>query len=84
MSHHKFKELLDQSHNWPEYYEFKFIVKVEDKGQVLAHLEGFSISENLSGKGNYVSISARKLMQSPDEIIQVYETIGRIKGVMSL
>lgn len=82
--HPKFKELLDQSYNWPEYYEFKFIVKNEDKDLVLAKLIGFTINETLSKKGNYISISARKLMQGPDEIIQVYETIGQIKGVISL
>lgn len=79
-----FKELLDQSYVWPDYYEFKFIAKTDDKELILAHLSGFQITETPSKKGNYISISARKLMKSTEEVIEVYKTIGAIKGVISL
>lgn len=84
MSHEKFRDLLDQSYQWPDYYEFKFIVKVENKDSVLAILVDFHISENPSKQGNYVSISARKLIKSTQEIIEVYEAMSTIKGVISL
>jgi uncharacterized protein len=84
MSSEKFKDLLDQSYQWPDYYEFKFIIRVEDKSLVLAKLEGFTINETPSKKGNYISISARKLMISTQEVIEVYEVISTIKGVISL
>ncbi len=79
-----FKELLDQTYQWPDYYEFKFIVKMDDKDLVLSKLQGFNITENPSKQGNYISISARKLMKSTDEIIEVYQLMGSIKGVISL
>lgn len=84
MSDEKFRSLLDESNQWPEYYEFKFIVKTDDKQLVLDHLKGFQITEKPSGKGNYVSVSARKLMKSADEIIEVYKSMSAIKGVISL
>ena len=84
MSHEKFRDLLDQSYQWPDYYEFKFIVKIDDKHLVLAKLHGFTITEHLSKNGNYISISARKLMNNPQEIIEVYEVVSTIKGVISL
>lgn len=84
MEHQNFRDLLDQSNQWPDYYEFKFIVKTQDKHLVMAHLEGFSIVETLSAKGNYISLSARKLIKSTDEVIAVYEVMGSIKGVISL
>ena len=84
MSDEKFKGLLDESIQWPDYYEFKFIIKADDKHLILVHLGGFQVTEKPSGKGNYISISARKLMKSADEIIEVYKVMSGIKGVISL
>ncbi len=84
MSDEKFRSLLDESYQWPDYYEFKFIVKTEDKDRILVHLDTFQISEKPSGKGNYISISARKLMKSTDEVIEVYKLMTGIKGLISL
>lgn len=84
MSDEKFRSLLDESHQWPDYYEFKFIVKAEDKDKILAHLSDCQISEKQSGKGNYISISARKLIKSTDEVVEIYKLMSSIKGVISL
>jgi uncharacterized protein len=84
MDNDKFKTLLDESYQWPDYYEFKFIIKTDDKGQILELLQGFTIHETPSKKGNYTSISARKLIHSTDEVIKVYELISPIKGVIPL
>jgi uncharacterized protein len=80
----KFRDLLDQSYQWPDYYEFKFIVKIDDKSMIIEKLDGYTIHETPSKKGNYISISARKLMKSTQEVIEVYEAISTIKGVISL
>lgn len=84
MNYQKFKNLLEQSYQWPDYYEFKFIFKIEDKDSVLKLLVDFHISENPSKKGNYISITARKLIKSTQEVIEVYEAVSTIKGVISL
>lgn len=84
MSDEKFRSLLDESYQWPDFYEFKFIVKVEDKQNILKHLEHFNITETPSKKGNYISISARKLMKSTDEVIDTYKLMSGIKGLISL
>jgi uncharacterized protein len=84
MSHEKFRDLLDQNYQWPDYYEFKFIIRMDDKQLILGKLVGFTIHETPSKKGNYISISARKLMSSTQEVIEVYEVISTIKGVISL
>jgi hypothetical protein len=84
MENDKFRALLDESYQWPDYYEFKFIIKTENKAQILELLHGFTIHETPSKKGNYTSISARKLVKSTEEVIQVYEKIGHIKGVIPL
>ncbi len=84
MSEEKFKNILEGSYQWPDYYEFKFIVKMEDKDKILAQLSEFQISEKQSGKGNYISISARKLIKSTDEVVEIYKRMSSIKGVISL
>jgi hypothetical protein len=80
----KFRVLLDQSYQWPDYYEFKFIVKVDDKNLILERLPGYSILETPSKKGNYMAITARKLMKSTQEVLDVYELMSTIKGIISL
>jgi len=84
VKHEKFRAILEESHQWPDYYEFKFIVKSEDKHLILEKLIGFTITETPSKKGNYVSVTARKLMQSTQEVIDIYEMMGEVKGVISL
>ncbi len=84
MSDEKFRSLLDESYQWPDYYEFKFIIKMEDKHHILVHLEAFHITERPSGKGNYISITARKLIKSTDEVIEIYKLMSGIKGLISL
>jgi hypothetical protein len=80
----KFRDLLDQSYQWPDYYEFKFIVKIDDRELILNRLEGFSVIETPSKKGNYIAITARKLIKSTQEVLDVYEGMSTIKGIISL
>jgi putative lipoic acid-binding regulatory protein len=83
-NHAKFRELLDQNHQWPDFYTWKFIVKAESSSQVVALLAGHEITLKTSEKGTYVSISARKLVQTTDEVLAVYHLISGVPGVMSL
>lgn len=80
----KFRELLDQSYQWPDFYTFKFIVKVENRDQVVALLAGHEVHFKASEKGNYISITSRLFVKSTDEVLKVYETISQVPGVMSL
>lgn len=80
----KFRELLDESYNWPDYYEFKFIVKMAAKDEVLTKLMGFTITETPSKNGNYIAISARRLMKSTDEVLVVYQLMAQVEGIISL
>ena len=80
----KFKSLLDEQMAFPDYYQFKFVVKSDKKENVLELLEGYQVSEKQSKTGKYTSISARKIMNSSDEIIEVYERLSKVKGVITL
>ena len=80
----KFRELLDQSYQWPDYYDFKFIIKIEEKHHLLEKLKGFTVTEKPSKNGNYVAITARKLINNTQEVIETYEVVSTVKGIMSL
>jgi uncharacterized protein len=80
----KLKILLEEQYSWPDYYTFKFILKVEIKEHVLNVLEDHSIEVKNSDKGNYISITSRKLITATEEVIAVYEEVGKIKGVITL
>jgi len=84
MEKEKFLELLDQSYQWPDYYDFKFIIKSVEKDQILSKLSGFNIHETPSKNGTYVSITARKMIYHSHEVIAVYELMRGIKGLMTL
>ena len=80
----KLKNLLDEQVSWPDQYQFKFVVKSHKKQQVLELLDEHTISEKLSRNGKYTSITSKKLLNSSDEVIQVYEKMSRIEGVITL
>lgn len=81
------KEKLNQDSNWPRVYLFKFIIPNDN--QTLAQTEALfgneaQVSINQSRTAKYLSVSAKELMMSADEIIARYERASAIKGVISL
>lgn len=80
----KLQKLLDEQIDWPDYYTFKFIVKSEQKDQVLALLSDHDVAERPSKAGNYVSITSKKRFSSAAEVISVYEQMRAIEGIISL
>lgn len=84
MDFSKFQSLLDEQISFPDYYQFKFVIKEEEKQPLLDLLAGHKIEQKHSKNGNYVSISSRKLFQNSDEIVAVYREVSKIKGIITL
>ena len=80
----KFKTLLDEQNTWPEYYTFKFLVKADKKDQVLSMLSEHKVKIRESKAGKYVSFTSRKLVESSEEVVAVYELMAQVEGIMSL
>jgi len=84
----KLKIALDQVHDWPSMYLFKFIVPSDN--QKVAQLEALfnaktaEIRLRQSKNGNYTSVTAREVMTSAEEVIACYEEAYKIEGVISL
>lgn len=84
MDFKKLRGLLDESYQWPDYYEFKFIIKTSEKHRVKELLLEFKLTETLSKNGKYTSVSAKKLIHKTEEILEIYELVSKIEGVISL
>lgn len=80
----KFQAVLDETMSWPDYYVFKFVVKTDEKGQLLNLLSDQKISEKLSKNAKYTSVTSRKIFNSAEEVVEVYKLIGKLDGIISL
>jgi uncharacterized protein len=83
----KFKQKLVESMSFPGVYMFKFIVKSENRSIALVENlfeAGADILTKESDKGRYTSVTAKVVVISVDEIIEVYRKAALIKDIMFL
>jgi len=83
-SREEFIRILDQEHDWPTWYLFKFIVPRGKEGQVIALFPENKTSVKTSSKGNYRSVTSKVMMSSAHEVLEIYEKAGHIEGVLAL
>ena len=84
----RLKVELDNSNTWPAEYLFKFIVpsvgknvsEVEDAFNCM----GAVIKTTKSKTGKFTSISVDVTVKDADEIIEKYQELAHIKGIVSL
>ena len=79
-----FREKLDQHHQWPSLYVFKFIVPTGKEEDVKKILAPATTTERLSKQGNYTSITAQLIMPSSDSVIAIYQKASLIEGLIAL
>lgn len=78
---------LKEQKNWPMVYLFKFIIPNDNHKLALAQgLFGLEaqVTINKSRTGKYLSISAKEMMISPEEVIERYKKADGIDGLISL
>jgi putative lipoic acid-binding regulatory protein len=80
----EFKEKLEEAHNFPGSYSFKFIVKKEHQNIVEKLVIGAEIRVKPSSGNKYVSITIHAQMNSSEEVINVYKAAKRIDGIIAL
>lgn len=84
----RLKKELDMSNTWPAVYLFKFIVptdaekikKVEDAFDCM----GAVIKTTKSKTGKFTSISVDVTMKDAQEIIDKYQEVATVEGIISL
>ncbi len=75
---------LDETHQWPTQYIFKFIVKTEHLDELVSALPDEPMTTRNSQKANFVSVTMEPVMNSSAEVIEVYRKTAMIKGLISL
>ncbi|MFW6415235.1 MAG: DUF493 family protein [Thermodesulfobacteriota bacterium] len=80
-----FKQKLDQNHNWPDKYMFKFIVPAQKTADIMDLFQKEDhISTRESKNGKYICVTARCLVASSEEVLEVYEKASQIEGVFPM
>jgi uncharacterized protein len=84
----RLKEELANTSMWPSAYLYKFIVPSDNHkiAQVEAAFNnmGAVIHTQQSKTGKYTSISINVDMKNPDAVIQKYQELATIEGIISL
>lgn len=82
------KEKLDNIHNFPQDYLFKFIITSDESKhtEIFRVFDGikYTLSTRDSSKGKYTSITLNAFVMDSDQVINLYKEVGKIEGVMML
>ena len=79
-----FLEKLEGSHQFPDEYTFKFIVKPEHQTRVESLLPGADIKLKPSSGNKYVSVTLSRVMATSQEVVEVYKEANKIEGITAL
>lgn len=79
----KFKNILDKNYIWPAKYPFKFIV-LSEKVDLVKKKINIEFEVKKSSNGKYSSISFEIIANSSQEIIDIYDKLKNIEGLISL
>lgn len=80
-------KLTESIASFPHVYMFKFIVKADNKTLALVEVlfeDDADVQQKESSKGNYISITAKQVVMSIEEIMSIYEKAAAIEGVITL
>ncbi len=79
-----FKEKLLASGQFPMLYMFKFIVPKEREHEIKALFPKNEVEVKSSSGGKYLSVTIQSMMDTPDQIIEIYEKASIVEGLISL
>jgi len=83
----KIKASLDDVHEWPSVYMFKFIVPSDsDKFDQVVSLfsKDIELFTRKSRNGKYTSLTIQEVILNSDEVIARYKAASLIEGVVAL
>jgi putative lipoic acid-binding regulatory protein len=83
-SYQSFRDKLEKEHTWPSEYMFKFIVPKEKEKELTILFPTLDFSLKKSSGGNYISFTARVVIEMTDQVIKIYEKADKIEGLIAL
>ena len=83
-----FEIVLENSHQWPAVYPFKFIFDSDSLHlhEILSAFEVYEheVTSRNSTNNRYISLTIKAHMKSPKQVIQIYQKINKLNGVIVL
>jgi putative lipoic acid-binding regulatory protein len=79
-----FMEKLDKVYVWPSLYVFKFIVPQQKADEVKELFPNHFSTEKQSEKGKYISVTFSMMMPSSEAVVDVYQKVKHIEGIIAL
>ncbi len=84
----RLKEELRTTSTWPSIYLYKFIVPTE-MSKIIAVEDAFNnmgavINTVQSKTGKFTSVSVNVNMESPEHVVEKYQEVSTIEGIISL
>lgn len=79
-----FKSALNDNHEWPCFYTFKFIVPQAKTAEVLSLFADDPVAERPSKSGRFISYTMELHVESADHVLSIYNRVSHIKGVITL
>ncbi|MFH1912816.1 MAG: DUF493 family protein [Pseudomonadota bacterium] len=80
----QFESTLDEHHQWPCPYAFKFIVPTANLPLLAALFESERLVTRQSSGGKYTSVTLESTMCSGKAVMEVYRKASEIPGLMAL
>jgi len=84
----RLRDELNQNQQWPSAYLFKFIVPTDpnkiDEIELHFNNMGAVIQTHQSKTGKYTSVSIHVQMESAEAVIDKYQQVATIEGIISL
>lgn len=83
-----FKTKLEENHNFPEDYLYKFVfpndnTKLTELYQIFDGIK-YTISTRESKNGNYIATSILAFVLDANQVIDLYKKVAEIEGVVML
>lgn len=79
-----FIEKLEESHDFPTDYTFKFIVPTSSLEALEKAIGSSGLQFKPSRKGNYMSVTLTMKCQDAGEVVAYYERASSVDGIISL
>lgn len=83
----RLRSSLMEVHEWPSVYMYKFVLEPDEPRleRLLALFPPESeVLRRYSSGGKYVSITVKEVMMSPDAVLERYEAVANMDGIIAL
>jgi uncharacterized protein len=80
----KMKALLDDNHEFPCEYSFRFVVKTHLQDELISIMGTEAVNSRAGKNKNYYSLTFLIRVDSSDHVVDIYTRASVVEGIISL